>query len=83
MSSAVGARRVLRGASGKEARVKKRRTFSGALCSENQDVPGSSSSFKSESASESLSSFSLDWGSGAVFVPWLLLSLEMCARVRA
>lgn len=61
-------RSVFFGASGNERRVRKRRTFSGALCSENQDVPGSSSSFTSES--EFCSSF----GS---FV------FEMWARVRA
>lgn len=65
-------RRVFFGASGKERRVKKRRTFSGALCSENQDVPGSSSSFTSESEFEF--SFSSSFAS-VVF--------EMWANVRA
>lgn len=69
---------MLRGERGKDLRVRKWRTFSGALCSENQDVPGSSSSFRSESASES--SFSVGLGCS-----WLALgvSWEMCARVRA
>lgn len=47
--------RVLRGESGNFADVRNLRTFSGALCSENQDVPGSSSSStSSSSSSESL-----------------------------
>lgn len=59
--------RVFFGERGKERDVRKERTFWGALCSENQDVPGSSSSFRSESesASASESAFSvgsLSWG---------------------
>lgn len=62
-------RRVFLGESGKDLRVRKRRTFSGALCSENQDVPGSSSSFTSASGLESASA-SVD-----------VVSLSLCASV--
>lgn len=64
-----------RGESGNEERVRKWRTFWGALCSANQDVPGSSSSFISESASESWVSLEGVVSSG--------LGVEMWARVRA
>lgn len=80
----VDAGRVLAGASGNSSSVKKSRTFSGALCSENQDVPGSESSSASESESESFSesSFSGFWvvvsGSEGC---WFLV--ERWERVRA
>lgn len=70
--------RVLRGDKGNDLRVRKCRTFSGALCSENQDVPGSSSSFRSEPASESASALA-----SSSFVSWVGISCEMCAKVRA
>jgi hypothetical protein len=74
--------RVLHGASGKLSSVRKRRTFSGALCSENHDVPGSSSS-STDSASDSDSEESTSAsavGVGRVF-GWCLL--ERWVRVRA
>lgn len=46
--------RVLHGASGNSAEVRNPRTLSGALCSVNHDVPGSSSSSTPSSPSESL-----------------------------
>lgn len=42
---------VLQGANGKDSEVRNLMTFSGALCSVNQDVPGSSSSSSSSSLS--------------------------------
>lgn len=67
--------RVFFGERGKERAVRKRRTFWGALCSENQDVPGSSSSFRSESESSFVSADAdaPSWG----------LSLEIWAKVLA
>lgn len=77
---------MLRGDSGKDFEVRKRRTFWGALCSENHDVPGSSSSFTSEALSES--SISVDGALGVVLVVVVDDGLcgcdcERCASVRA
>lgn len=69
----------LHGASGKEASVRKRRTLSGALCSENQDVPGSSSS-STDSSSEGAS---LGWASGRAGRGSEEGLEEMCDRVLA
>lgn len=68
---------MLHGARGKSSAVRNWRTLSGALCSENHDVPGSSSS-STDSASESESAFVVSsWGLfAACFV-------EMWVRVRA
>lgn len=69
------------GASGNSSSVKKSRTFSGALCSENQEVPGSESSSASESGS--VSSFEGSWDSG--FAGWSVSGVLVVRweRVRA
>lgn len=80
----VDAGRVFAGDSGKSSEVKKSRTFSGALCSENQDVPGSESSSASESESSSFSKSSFSafeaWWAGLSVSEVLV---ERWERVRA
>ena len=80
----VDAGRVLAGASGNSSSVKKSRTFSGALCSENQDVPGSESSSASESESSESESesfrFEAGWWEGLSVSEVLV---ERWERVRA
>ncbi|KAF7184893.1 hypothetical protein CNMCM7691_008851 [Aspergillus felis] len=72
--------RVLHGASGKLSSVRKRRTFSGALCSENHDVPGSSSSSTDSDSDSEESTSASAVGVGRAFGRCLL---ERWVRVRA
>lgn len=68
---------MLTGDKGNSSDVKKSRTFSGALCSENHEVPGSESSSALSSSSESESSLEC----GSFSVGWFLV--ERWERVRA
>lgn len=75
----------MHGASGKSGEVRNRRTFLGASCSVNHEVPGSSSSstfsFSFSESSLSRSPSVMYSAVGGSFAPGFFL-LERCARDR-